>query len=116
MDGETRKFTVTNSATEFSALKIQSPEAVAVVDKTGRAFVYTLDGDKKDTGVFIPMPLPLGQDAVYEVIRSLGLALVDKERELATARNDLLEEIAKEADKYPIGLTDFSRRIRAMKR
>ena len=38
------------------------------------------------------------------------------ERELATARNDLLEEIAKEADKYPIGLTDFSRRIRAMKR
>ena len=36
--------------------------------------------------------------------------------ELATARNDLLEEIATEADKYPIGLTDFSRRIRAMKR
>ena len=116
MYAQTHKFTVINSATEFSALKIQAPDPVATIDMTGRAFVYTLEGEKKDTGVFIPMPLPLGQDAVYEVIRSLGLALVDKERELATARNDLLEEIAKEADKYPIGLTDFSRRIRAMKR
>ena len=53
-------------------------------------------------------------------LRDRAIAYLERaeksERELATARNDLLEEIAKEADKYPIGLTDFSRRIRAMKR
>lgn len=47
---------------------------------------------------------------------NLHARMRELEASLITARNDLLEDIAKEADKYPIGLTDFSRRIRAMKR
>ena len=66
-------FTITDSRLEFSALKVMAPDPVAIVDRAGNVFVYTWGGAKMDTGVVVPMPLPEGQEAVYEVLRVLGL-------------------------------------------
>ena len=65
-----------NRLVEYSALKVLAPDPVALVDGSGRVFVYTVEGEKLDTGVSVPMPLPEGQQAVFEVLRALGLRCV----------------------------------------
>ena len=70
----TGPFVVSNSDVEFSRLKIQqSTSTVACIDKTGRVFVYTEDGEKLDCRLTIETPLPEGQDAIFALIRALGL-------------------------------------------
>lgn len=78
LDGGVPKLEITqtwnsNRLVEYSALKVLAPDPVALVDVSGRVFVYTVGGEKLDTGVTVPMPLPEGERAVFEVLRALGL-------------------------------------------
>ena len=68
------KINTDDSRAEFSLLKVFNPNAVLLVDKTGRVFVYDDNGEKLDTGVRVPVRQNAGQVYVYEVMRELGLA------------------------------------------
>lgn len=72
-DFEPFKVTLTNPI-EFSAMKLYAHDPMAWVNQEGKVFVYTREGEKLDTGVVMPMPLPEGQQAIYEVLRALGIA------------------------------------------
>lgn len=66
------KFTTVDSRSEFSALKVLSPDPIAVVDAAGQVYVYTKDGQKLYTGLDMPMPAD-GYNLLYETLRELGL-------------------------------------------